>query len=126
MNAEGTVLVALTQDGQIIGTVMLQPMQYAGPVVTSPDEAEIRALAVAPDAQGQGTGRALLRAAMGRAARQGVRNLVLSTQPEMHTAHRLYEQTGFHRLPDRDWSPEPGIDLLVYGLLLDQPTSLPG
>jgi ribosomal protein S18 acetylase RimI-like enzyme len=122
---EGTVLIATAADGQIIGTIMLLPMPYAGPIVTGPDEAEIRALAVAPDAQGQGIGGALLRAALERAARQGTRNLVLATQPEMHAARRLYEQAGFHRLPDRDWSPEPGTDLLVYGLRLDQQAALP-
>lgn len=32
-------------------------------------------------------------------------------------AHRLYERLGFVRLPEKDWSPLPGIDLL--GLRLD-------
>jgi hypothetical protein len=32
----------------------------------------------------------------------------------MTSAHRLYERLGFTRLPERDWSPMPGIDLLVY------------
>jgi ribosomal protein S18 acetylase RimI-like enzyme len=125
-NAEGTVLVAVSADGQIVGTIMLQPMPYAGPIVTGPDEAEIRALAVTPGAQGHGIGGALLQAALERAVRQGTRNLVLATQQDMHAAHRLYEQAGFHRLPDRDWSPEPGTDLLVYGFRLDQQAPLPG
>jgi hypothetical protein len=32
----------------------------------------------------------------------------------MRSAHRLYERLGFTRLPERDWSPMPGTDLLVY------------
>jgi hypothetical protein len=32
----------------------------------------------------------------------------------MTTAHRLYERFGFTRLPERDWRPEPGVELLVY------------
>jgi hypothetical protein len=36
----------------------------------------------------------------------------------MKTAHRLYEAAGFTRLPDRDWSPEPSVVLLAYGLRL--------
>ena len=36
----------------------------------------------------------------------------------MRTAHRLYERAGFVRLPERDWSPVPGVNLLVYGLRL--------
>jgi ribosomal protein S18 acetylase RimI-like enzyme len=129
---DGSVLVAVTQDtpsgrpeaggqiagGQIVGTIMLQLSPHAAEIVTSPDEAEIRALAVAPGTQGQGIGRALLQAALQRAAGLGVRQLVLSTKPEMHAAHRLYERAGFRRLPERDWYPDPETELLVYGLLL--------
>lgn len=123
---EGSVLVAVTADADaratrhIVGTVMLQSWSPAAEIVTSPDEAEIRALAVAPGVQGSGIGGALLRAVLARAARQGIRHLVLSTRQEMHAAHRLYEQAGFRRLPDRDWFPEPETKLLVYGLRLDQ------
>jgi hypothetical protein len=34
----------------------------------------------------------------------------------MTAAHRLYERLGFTRLPERDWTPLPGVDLLVYSL----------
>lgn len=117
---EGTVLVAVPrgEDTRILGTVMLQPRPHAGQVVTAPDEAEIRALAVAPDGQGQGTGSALLRSVIGHAEGQGIRHLVLVTQPEMRAAHHLYEREGFRRLPERDWSPAPGMILLAYGLVL--------
>jgi hypothetical protein len=36
------------------------------------------------------------------------------TASDEEAAHRLYERLGFTRLPQRDWSPVPGIDLLVY------------
>jgi ribosomal protein S18 acetylase RimI-like enzyme len=106
-DGNGTVLVAVARgdDSAILGTVMLQYWPRAGQVVTDPDEAEIRALAVAPDAQGQGTGSGLLRSVIDRAAQRGVRHLVLVTQPEMRAAHHLYERQGFVRLPERDWSP---------------------
>ena len=42
----------------------------------------------------------------------------LSTDPRMTAAHRLYGRLGFTRLPERNWSPRPGIDLLVYALEL--------
>jgi ribosomal protein S18 acetylase RimI-like enzyme len=113
---DGQVLVAVTDDGQIAGTVMLQRAPHAGEVVRAADEAEIRALAVAPDRQGRGIGRALLRAVIDRAAGAGIRQLVLCTEPSMRTAHRLYAEAGFTRLPDRDWSPAPGVTLLAYGL----------
>ncbi len=36
----------------------------------------------------------------------------------MRAAHHLYTRAGFGRLPDRDWSPEAGLILLAYGLVL--------
>lgn len=119
-SGEGTVLVAVPagDDSLILGTAMLQYWPNAGRVVTGPDEAEIRALAVTPGSQGRGTGRALLRALIERAAQRGVRHLVLVTQPDMRAAHHLYEREGFTRLPDRDWFPVPGAILLAYGLEL--------
>jgi ribosomal protein S18 acetylase RimI-like enzyme len=115
---DGTVLVAVADQGagRILGTVMLQRWPDAGEVVTGRDEAEIRALAVSPEGQGKGTGNALLRAVIERAAQAGVRHLVLLTQRDMRAAQRLYQRAGFRRLPDRDWSPAPGLTLLAYGM----------
>jgi len=120
----GTVLVAVLDD-EIAGTVMIQAGSHAAEVVQGPDEAEVRALAVAPRAQGHGIGWALLRAAIDRAAAQGTRHLVLLTRQEMRTAHRLYERAGFQRRPERDWTPQPGIVLIAYGLRLDEPSAEP-
>jgi rhodanese-related sulfurtransferase len=97
---------------------MLQGWPEGGEMLAGPEEAEIRALAVVPDARGTGLGRDLLAAIIDRAVAIGVRHLVLLTQPDMKTAHRLYEKVGFTRLPERDWSPEPGLTLLAYGLVL--------
>jgi ribosomal protein S18 acetylase RimI-like enzyme len=121
-DGNGHVLVAtMPAPGaqQVVGTIMLQTWPNTGPVVAGPDEAEIRALAVRPESQGMGIGRTLLRHALERAAQLGVRRLVLCTEPAMRVAHRLYEQAGFVRLPERDWTPLPGSSLLVYGLNLD-------
>jgi ribosomal protein S18 acetylase RimI-like enzyme len=113
------VLVAVDPDGgPPLGTVMLQSWPNAGHVVKGPGEGEIRALAVRPDAQHAGVGRALLRAVIDRAGCDGIRHLLLCTQPDMKTAQHLYEEAGFSRLPERDWSPEPDEPLLAYGLLL--------
>jgi ribosomal protein S18 acetylase RimI-like enzyme len=114
----GDVLVAVDAGGEITGTVMLQPWPHAGKVVTGPDEAEIRALAVLPRAQGGGLGQALLDAVIDRARVRRVRHLVLFTQCDMVVAHQLYARTGFTRLTDRDWAPSPGNLLLAYGLAL--------
>jgi ribosomal protein S18 acetylase RimI-like enzyme len=104
--------------GRIVGTVMLQGWPQGGEILAGPEEAEIRALAVSPEARGTGVGRALLTAVIERAARDGIRHLVLLTQADMKAAHHLYEEAGFGRLPERDWSPEPGVTLLAYGLTL--------
>lgn len=122
----GDVLVVVDQDGEIAGTVMLQPWPHAGQVVTGPDEAEIRALAVLPTAQGSGLGQALLEAVIERAWIREVGHLVLVTQADMVTAQRMYAKAGFARLADRDWSPSPGNLLLAYGLpLAAQPVAAP-
>ena len=114
----GPVLVAADDDA-ILGTVMLQTWPNGGELLRSPAEAEIRALAVRPEARGRGVGRALVTAVVERAASLGVTHLLLLTQPEMKVAHGIYEEAGFTRLPDRDISPEPGVELLAYGLDLD-------
>ncbi len=114
---------AATQPGsgraRILGTVMLQGWPQAGEILAGPDEAEIRALAVVPEARGAGVGRALLAAVIERAVRAGIRHLVLLTQTGMKAAQHLYDEAGFARLPERDWSPAPGVTLLAYGLVLD-------
>ena len=104
--------------GQLLGTVMLQLWPDAEHVVQGPDEAEIRALAVAPEARGRGVGRTLLRAVADRARACGVRCLLLSTQTTMLAAQYLYTEAGFRRLPERDWQPVPGFTLLAYGVEL--------
>jgi ribosomal protein S18 acetylase RimI-like enzyme len=114
----GTVLVAAGSDGRLMGTVMLQLWPQGGNVVKGPGEGEIRALAVRLGARGSGLGRALLAAVIDRAGQEGVSHLLLLTQPEMKTAHHLYKEAGFTRLPERDWSPEPSVILLAYGLRL--------
>lgn len=112
-DGDGQVLAAVDGE-QILGTVMLQGWPEGGHVVRGPNEAEIRALAVAPGVQGRGVGRALLQAVTDRAAAQGAHRLVLCTQPEMIAAQHLYETAGFRRIPDRDWCPVPGFTLLAY------------
>jgi ribosomal protein S18 acetylase RimI-like enzyme len=120
LGADGRSLVLVAvRNGRILGTVMLQGGPAPGETVAGPGEAEIRALAVVPEVRGSGLGRALLTSVIDRASADGVRRLVLLTQPDMKAAHHLYETAGFARLPERDWSPEPGVTLLAYALDLD-------
>jgi ribosomal protein S18 acetylase RimI-like enzyme len=103
-------------DGRILGTVTLVTWPYGGEVLRNPGEGEVRALAVAAAARGQGIGRALLAAVMRRAAAREVRELLLLTQPDMRAAQHLYAEAGFERLPHRDYEYAQGHRLLAFGL----------
>jgi ribosomal protein S18 acetylase RimI-like enzyme len=119
LGADGTgqVLVAVDGDG-IVGTVMLVTSAEHGEIIDSSGEAEMRALAVAPHVRGRGIGRALIAAVTKLAHDRGVHHLLLLTRIEMRAAQRLYGKAGFRRLPDRDWTPAPGISLLAFGRVL--------
>ncbi|MFD5591807.1 GNAT family N-acetyltransferase [Streptomyces griseorubiginosus] len=117
--AESAEVLVATANDRILGGVTYVPSPGPMADLARPGEAEIRMLAVAHEARGRGVGQALVRACVDRAAATG-HDLVLCTQPAMHTAHRLYERLGFTRAPERDWKPIPGNDftLLAYELTL--------
>lgn len=74
--------------------------------IAGPGEAEIRLLAVAPAARGQGAGEALVRARVERArATAGRVRVVLPTRRPTHTAHRIHARLGFVRASERDRHP---------------------
>jgi ribosomal protein S18 acetylase RimI-like enzyme/rhodanese-related sulfurtransferase len=108
------LLVVRDEDGRIVGSVALVLSGEFGEILESDDEAAFRMLVVDPVARGRGIGELLVRACLDRARAAGKRRMVLSTDERMAPAHRLYERLGFTRLPERDWTPIPGVDLLVY------------
>jgi ribosomal protein S18 acetylase RimI-like enzyme len=110
------LLVARTAEGGIVGSVALVLDGEFGEVLRSPEEAGFRMLVVDPSARGGGVGELLVRSCLDRARAAGKRRAVISTDPRMTAAHRLYERLGFARLSERDWSPMEGIHLLVYAL----------
>jgi len=109
------LLVART-GGVVVGSVALVLDGDFGEVTTSDAEAAFRMLVVDPAARGRGVGELLVNDCLARARAAGKRRMVLSTDPRMTAAHRLYQRLGFARLPERDWSPVPGVDLLVYAM----------
>ncbi len=113
-----TLLVARDAEGRVVGSVALVLDGAFGEVLESPDEAGFRMLVVDPSVRSRGVGESLVHACLDRARAAGKRRAVISTDPRMTAAHRLYERLGFTRLPERDWSPMPGVDLLVYALEL--------
>ncbi len=110
------LLVVRDEGRRVVGSVALVLDGDFGEVTESDDEAAVRMLVVDPAAQGRGVGALLMTECLQRARAAGKRRMVLSTSTAMTTAHRLYERLGFTRLPERDWSPVPGVDLLVYTL----------
>ncbi|MFD6971868.1 GNAT family N-acetyltransferase [Streptomyces sp. NPDC059979] len=112
------VLVA-EQDGRVLGGVTFAAPGSPLADIAGPDEAEFRMLAVARAGRGRGVGEALVRACLERArAIEGVTAMVLSTQPGMAGAQRLYARLGFVRTPERDWEPIEGLKLLTFQLKL--------
>lgn len=86
---EGPAWIA-TIDGKPVGTVA---------AVRQGEEIYVRSMAVTPAARGAGVAQALLDAVTHFAIDGGARRMRLSTTPFLHGAIRLYERTGFRRLP---------------------------
>lgn len=117
--AEAEVLVAQDAEGRLLGGVTYVAPGSPWADIAREDEAEFRMLAVAPRARGRGAGEALVRACVDRAlSAGGLTGLVLSTQPAMLGAHRIYRRLGFARTPERDWNPLPDLPLLTFRLPL--------
>jgi ribosomal protein S18 acetylase RimI-like enzyme len=79
-------------DGRIVGFIRLG---LATELVSNAHVRMIRGLAVAEEARGLGAGRALLRAAVEEARRQGARRITLRVLGHNTPARRLYESEGF-------------------------------
>ncbi len=112
-------------DGAVVGTVLLYP---AGTVFTAPNGTsvtlgwpEVRLLAVAPAARGQGIGAALIRECIQRARQSGAGALTLHTTDMMRVAMSMYERMGFVRAPELDFRPAPGITIKGYRFELKSP-----
>ena len=65
-------------------------------LLTHVPNAHLEILAVAPQAEGQGVGSALLNAAQAEARRQGLATMSLHVFSNNQRARRLYEKMGFH------------------------------
>ncbi|GGX62421.1 GNAT family N-acetyltransferase [Streptomyces anandii] len=79
-------------DGRLVGYIRLG---FPTELATNAHVRQIRGLAVAGEARGRGVGRALLRAAVEEARRQGARRISLRVLGHNTPARRLYESEGF-------------------------------
>ena len=118
--ARDAELWVAVEDDRVLGSVTDCPPGSPWREVAGPDEGEFRMLAVDPAAGGRGVATALVRHVLDGWRARGARAVVLSTLPDMAAAHRLYARFGFVRVPARDWSPVPGVELLVYELELSR------
>jgi ribosomal protein S18 acetylase RimI-like enzyme len=115
--------IVAEHDGHIVGAVLLYP---AGTMFSFPngetvqlEHPEVRLLAVAPTARGQGVGKALMQECIRRARQSSWPAITLHTGDFMQAAVHLYERLGFVRAPDLDSEPAPGINIKGYRLALE-------
>lgn len=115
--AHGEVLIAVDSDtDEILGcvTFLLPGTRYAE--ISREDEAEFRMLAVDPDAQGRGVGGMLVQACLARAADLGYTAVAICTRDFNAVALGMYAKFGFRRVPERDWTPQEGVNLVALRL----------
>jgi predicted N-acetyltransferase YhbS len=108
--------IVAEKEGIIVGSVLLYP---PGAAFSTPDEGllacpEVRLLAVAPEARGQGIGTALMKECIRRVRLLGAVCLNLHTTDMMQVAMRMYERMGFVRAPELDFYPDPSVTVKAY------------
>lgn len=113
--AKAELWIAADEDG-LLGTVTFCPPGSVYREIGLDDEGEFRMLGVAGRARGLGIGTALTERCVERTRELGLRRLVMSSAAYMTSAHRIYDRLGFVRIPERDWSPIPGVDLHAFSL----------
>ena len=109
----GDLLVAVDAAGVILGTASLLRSGSALVRQSRDGEAELRLLAVLPEARRRGIGEALMVDAIDRARAWGAPALVLDTGPQNERSQRLYHRLGFERLPERETIPASRGGFLV-------------
>lgn len=110
----GELILANSSDGELLGMIVCAYPANLTKQISSKVEAEMRLLAVSPRARGMSIGKSLCLAFQKKALSLGCNKLVLSTQPKMKSAHRLYESLGYQRYDSRDWTSGTK-QFLVYG-----------
>ena len=107
INPGGAILVALNDDGEVIGTCAIVPHGAR--------EFELVKLAVASAARGQGIGRQLIEATLELARQRGAARVDLLSSTKLGAAVRLYERTGFRHAPMTPTTPYKTADVyMVY------------
>jgi predicted N-acetyltransferase YhbS len=111
---EAELLVAV-DDGQVLGTVTWCPPSSRG---ANWPPTQTRRSSGCSRSRRRGVGRALVNACLDRARAQGMREVLISSLPQMTAAHALYREFGFVRAPELDHSPKPQVHLSALQLNL--------
>lgn len=97
--------------GRIVG--------YAGLCTVLPI-ADVQTIAIIPDYQGQGLGRALLQVLINAAVKKRALDAMLEVRFDNPTAIGLYESMGFETIHRRQRYYKGGVDALIMRLRLDK------
>ena len=121
-NNPGTaLLVAVNDENSIAGAVVyFNEMKYYGSGGTATREenaAGFRLLAVDPAIRGKGIGKLLANECIKKARENKLGQVIIHTTMAMQTAWRMYEQMGFKRSEDLDFSQQ-GFPVFGFRLLL--------
>ncbi len=110
-------LIVAEHAGGLVGAVTFYP--NASPSEQGgwpPGWTGVRLLAVHPDARGLGIGRALMDECLRRSRLRAAGALGLHTTELMAVARGMYERMGFVRVPEFDFQPGPGVNVMGYRL----------
>lgn len=111
---EHDVWVAVSGNGEIVGTVTTPAPGKALTQLAGEKEMDFRLLAVSHRARGMRIGSQLVEWVCDLARQRGAHTVVLSTGPEMTGAHKLYERLGFESRKDREYRIPEGVLLRVF------------
>lgn len=105
--------------GKVVAAVTLTFAGEPYSEIARDGELEFRMLAVDPEYQGEGVGRAVA-CEIVEHARQlpGISAISITSATFMERAHNLYDSLGFRRTPERDWYV-PGEDVLLWVFSLE-------
>lgn len=97
-----------------LGLLDGQPVACGMSHTFAPGVAEIKRVYVAPDAQGQGAGRAMMEALITQVRADGFQRIWMDTGAKLETAVRLYDRLGFRRRGPYQEIPEDLLGSLVF------------
>lgn len=105
--------------GKVVAAVTLTFAGQPYSEIARDGELEFRMLAVDPEHQGAGVGRAVVQEIVEHAQQLAcIEAISITSATFMERAHGLYESLGFRRAPERDWYV-PGEDVLLWVFTLE-------